>query len=211
MKTKFYTLALLALTIAAASAADEKDLPPGLRKKDKLPPGWEKKVGKDAESSKQAVTTATNTANGVVADPKSATPATPTAPVVSAPAPKSPLPVKARSPQEVKASFEKNVRNVNNLDNQAPARTAGFAAISKETGVPVATIQKQHREHEAMGSAGLLMANLIAAQTKKPAANYLRQREAGKSWPEIAAEHKVSLDSADASLNRVEAAMRAAK
>jgi hypothetical protein len=216
MKTTFYSLALLALTIAAASAADEKELPPGLRKKDKLPPGWEKKVGKDAETGKQTVTTATNTVNttkSVVSDPKSATPATPavTSPVVSAPAPKSPLPAKARSPQEVKASFEKNVRNVNTLDNQAPARAAGFAAISKETGVPVATIQKQHREHEAMGSAGLLMANLIAAQTKKPAGNFLRQREAGKSWVEIAAEHKVSLDSADASLNRVETAMRAAK
>jgi hypothetical protein len=100
---------------------------------------------------------------------------------------------------------------VNNLDNQAPARAAGFAAISKETGVPVATIQKQHREHEAMGTSGLLMANLIATQTKKPAGNFLRQREAGKSWIEIAAEHKVSLDSADASLNRVETAMRGAK
>src|SRR5215218_4314926 len=209
MKTPLYSLALLALTIAAASAADEKDLPPGLRKKDKLPPGWEKKVGKDAETGKQAVTTATNTANGVVVDPKAATPATP--PVVSAPATKSPLPVNTRSPQEVRASFEKNVHNVNTLDNKAPARAAGFAAIAKETGVPVATIQKQHREHEAMGSSGLLMANLIAAQTKKPAGNFLRQREAGKSWPEIAAEHKVSLESADASLDRVEAAMRAAK
>src|SRR5215208_753555 len=129
MKTPLYSLALLALTIAAASAADEKDLPPGLRKKDKLPPGWEKKVGKDAETGKQTVTTATNTANAVVVDPKAATPATPS--VVSTPAPKSPLPVKARSTQEVKASFEKNVRNVNNLDNQAPARAAGFAAISK--------------------------------------------------------------------------------
>ena len=209
MKTPFYTIALLALTVVATSAADEKDLPPGLRKKDKLPPGWEKKVGKDAETGKQTVTTATNTATGVVTDPKAATPATPG--VVSTPATKSPVPVKARSPQEVKASFEKNIRNVNTLDNQAPARTAGFAAISKETGVPVATIQKQHREHEAMGSAGLYMANLIAAQTKKPAGTYLRQREAGKSWIEIAADNKVNLDSADAGLNRVEAAMRAAK
>jgi hypothetical protein len=202
MKTQLYSLALLALTIAAASAADDKDLPPGLRKKDKLPPGWEKKQGKET------VVTVTNTVTNVVAAPNATAPTTTTA---ATPAPKSPLPVKARTPQEVKASFEKNIRSVNTLDNQAAARRAGFAAIAKETGVPLATIQKQHQEHEAMGSAGLYMANLIAAQTKKPAGTYLRQREAGKSWVEIAADSKVNLDSADAGLNRVEAAMRAAK
>src|SRR4051812_19013625 len=130
MKTPFCALALLALTVMATSAADEKDLPPGLRKKDKLPPGWEKKLGKEAETGKQTVTTATNTANGVVTDAKTAT--TPAvAPVVSAPPAKLPVQVKARSQQEVKASFEKNVHNVNTLDNKPPARAAGFAAIAK--------------------------------------------------------------------------------
>jgi hypothetical protein len=210
MKLKACCCILVALVIPALHAADEKDLPPGLRKKDKLPPGWEKKGGKRGNEAEPAAAATNVNKAPTSSDTRTAKPAD--APVVSAPAPTSPAPVKAvRSPQQVKASIDKHIQSMNTLDNKAPAKTAGFAAIAKETGVPAATIQAQHREHPGIGSGGLLMANLIAAQTKKPATTYMRQRLAGKSWEAIAAANQVTLENADGALERVEAAMHTAK
>jgi hypothetical protein len=62
-----------------------------------------------------------------------------------------------------------------------------------------------------MGTSGFLFANMISAQTRKPASTYFRQRVAGKPWHEIAADNQVDLEKADAALARLETAMRGAR
>jgi hypothetical protein len=200
---KLTLVALLTAAVAISTdAADkkEKDLPPGLQKKDKLPPGIAKKRGSGDE-----VRTVTNTVfvtNTVPATPN-AVPVVPTPNVAKVPG--------APAVAPMKVDLDKRAKAINTLDNKEAPRRAGLAAISRETGVSVAKLQAQRREHENIGTAGLTMANLIAAKTGKPAGNYIQQHATGKSWERIAADNDVKLDELDAKVARVEEAMRNAK
>lgn len=192
---------LLTAALAFSAHADdkgekdkkEKDLPPGLQKKDKLPPGIAKKRGYGDEDRTRTVTNTVFVTNTAPAAPN----------VGRIPGAPTPLPMKV--------DLDKRARAVNTLDNKEAPRRAGLAAISRETGVSVAKLQAQRREHENIGTAGLAMANVIAAKTGKPAGNYMRQHEEGKSWERIAADNNVKLEELDAKVARVEEAMRSAK
>jgi len=199
---KMKLLLSLLVTAAALYAADDKEkdkekekgIPPGLQKKDKLPPGIAKKQGKE-------------TTTVPAPQPVPPAPATPTAPKLPEPG-KAPT---APTVRQLKVDIDKRARAINTLDNRVVTRRAGMDAIAKETGVSVPTLQAQHRQHQDIGTAGLLMANAIAAQTKRPAGTYLRQAAEGKPWERIAADSGVDINELDAKLARVEEAMRSAK
>lgn len=206
------TILTLAATILVCglNAAEKDDLPPGLRKKDKLPPGQVKKQQREAAEQTPAVPPATATATNLgKADSPTAKTPPPKVAATNAVAVKEPL--TKRQVQELRASLDKHAGAINSLDNKPAALKAGFAAIEKETGVSPAALQKQHREHPAVGTTGLLMANEMASQTKKPVGTFLNQHQSGKKWADIAADHKVDLEVLDATLNRVEQAMRATR
>lgn len=184
--TRFsFALITVALALPALYAAD-KDLPPGLQKKDQLPPGLQKK------------------------QPPEVAPVTPVPPtgVPGAPA-KAQVP--ERSAKALKADIDQRITAVNTLDNKPAVRRAGVAAIIKETGTTQKVVDNLRKEFPEMGTGGLLFATELAAQTKKPAANFVRQHTEGKSWERIATDHSVKLEPIDAKLARVEEAMRKAK
>lgn len=205
--TRFsFVLVAFALTVPSIFAG-EKGLPPGLQKKDKLPPGWEKKQGRESENAAPATPAApATTTNAAKATP--ATPATP-APTATNAAAKAPAP--ERSARAMRADIDQRVQVLNTLDNKTAARRAGVAAIVKETGTTTRVIENLRKEFPDLGTGGLLIATEIAAQTKKPAANFVRQRVDGKPWARIAAEHNVKLETIEAKLARVEDAMRNVK
>ena len=196
MKKKWLLSLLVAASALHAADDKEKGLPPGLQKKDKLPPGIAKKQ-----------TGGTTAATNVIV------PDAPAAPVAKTPgAPASPAPAPAPAPARgTKVDLGKRAQAVNNLDDREGVRRAGIAAIATETGADLSTVQRQHREHEKLGTAGLFFANAIAAKTGKPPGTYIRQHADGKSWEKIAEDNKVSFEELDAKLARVEAAMRSAK
>jgi hypothetical protein len=222
MKNLILTTLLTTALAVSAFAADneEKKLPPGLQKKGGLPPGQAKKRGAGGEDQVRTVTNTvyiTNTVPGAPATPT--TPAVTTVPAVTkapgtpntAPAPKTPT-VPVATPVKVeKADLEKRVKTVNNLADKEAPRRAGLDAISKETGVPLAKLQAQRREHDGIGLAGLTMANVIAGKTGKPAGTYIRAHLSGKPWDKIAADNGVKLEELDAKVARVEEAMRNVK
>jgi hypothetical protein len=194
---KLMLITLITIATAGSVQAAEKGLPPGLQKKDKLPPGIAKKRGGADEERTRVVTNTVVVTNVVVA---------------SAPAPVEAVKgASAPTLRQLKVDIDKRTKAVNTLDNKEATRRAGLEAIAKETGVGVPALQMQHREHQNIGTAGLLMANAIAAQTKRPPGNYLRQHEQGKSWERIAADQGVNLEELDAKLARVEQAMRNVK
>ena len=204
MKMKlFLSLMIAALALHADDEKGkdkDKDLPPGLRKKEgNLPPGIAKKRG-----TGEATTVTTNiiVTNVIVTNIQGRVPATPapTSPGVTAPVTRT-----------AKVDLDRRARAINTLDNRDAVRRVGLSAIAGETGVTVATLQKQRRDHNGIGTAGLLLANAIAAKSGKPAANYFRQHSEGKSWEKIAADNQVNLEDLDAKLTRVENAMRSAK
>jgi hypothetical protein len=201
---KLTLIALLTIATVCSAGAAEKDLPPGLQKKDKLPPGIAKKRG-TADDERTRVVTNTVVVTNVVVASAPTVPTAPTAPVPAAKVPGTP------TLRQLKVDIDKRARAINTLDNKEATRRAGLEAIANETGVSVPTLQVQHREHQNIGTAGLLMGNAIAAQTKRPTGNYLRQHEQGKSWERIAADQGVNIEELDAKLARVEQAMRSAK
>jgi len=110
-----------------------------------------------------------------------------------------------------KADIEKRVRQINTLDNKAPAARVGMAEISRQTAIPLKTIEEQHKTHPNVGLAGLFVANELATRTHKPAMQFIRQHEDGKTWNELAVANGESLDTLDSKLVQIETAMRGAK
>jgi hypothetical protein len=211
MKPRIALFLSLILAATALHGADkdkdkkdkDKDLPPGLRKKENLPPGIAKRrgVGEATTITTNVIVTNVTVTNITVTNLPGRAVTVPTAPNVRT----------APRAQTANVDLDRHVRAINTLDNRDAVRRAGMAAIAAETGVTLATLQKQRRDHENIGTAGLLIANSIAAQTKKPVGNYFRQHVEGKPWEKIAADNQVSLENLEAKLARVEDAMRKAK
>jgi hypothetical protein len=206
MKMKlFLSLMIAAVALQAADDKDknkgkEKDLPPGLQKREgNLPPGIAKKRGPGETTT---ITTNIIVTNVIVTNIQGRVPAKP--------APSSPG-VATPATRTAQVDLDRRTRAINTLDNRDAVRRAGLAAISRETGLTVAALQKQRGDHDGIGTAGLLLANAIAAKTKKPVGTYFRQHAAGKSWEKIATDNQVNLEDLEAKLARVESAMRNVK
>ncbi len=85
---------------------------------------------------------------------------------------------------------------------------AALHTISVQTGVPLATVQAQHRLYPNFGIAGLLVANVLAAETgNKHPLTFIEERAAGRSWSQIASEHNVPLNKLNVRLDNMEKAL----
>ncbi len=72
-------------------------------------------------------------------------------------------------------------------------KAIAFQQISKETGIPVATLEQQEKNHPGIGMSALLLANLISKQGNVKFRDVVDEREKGRPWAEIAAWHRVSV------------------
>ena len=78
------------------------------------------------------------------------------------------------------------------------------AAVSDITGVPQDQVQTLANSHPKAGAGGVLIASVLADETKKPPESFLQTHDSGKSWETIASDNKVSLDKLDLRLNHVQ-------
>ena len=108
----------------------------------------------------------------------------------------------------VAGDIDRRIQSINRLDNNQAALMAGMAAISKETAVPLTTIQAEHKDHPQMGLAGLFVAHQLSVKTHKPVDQLIKQRQAGRSWTEVARANNQDLAELDQKLTRIEEAMR---
>lgn len=108
--------------------------------------------------------------------------------------------------QKALDEFENRAKRLNALG--ADKFDLAIQRISTETGVPVDTIRRQHERHPDTGIAGLMVANVLANETKKIPETFLSQRAAGKNWVTIAKENKVSVDTLNQRLARLERAIK---
>src|SRR5436190_826677 len=69
--------------------------------------------------------------------------------------------------QGVRGDIDQRIQAINRLDNRESAKMAGYAAVSKETAVPLPQVQAEHQQHPKLGLAGLFMAHEIATHTHK--------------------------------------------
>src|SRR5689334_17288357 len=82
--------------------------------------------------------------------------------------------------------LENRVTQINAMGAKPNMTDIALQRISTETGVPVETVRKQHGRHPSIGVAGLMIANVLANETKKAPETFLAQREGGKKWKQIA-------------------------
>ena len=104
--------------------------------------------------------------------------------------------------------LDARIQTINRLNTNASAKQAGMAAVSRETAVPLPTIEAEAKDHPTMGLAGLFVAHELSVKTKKPVDQLIKQRQSGKMWSEIARDNGQDLRALDQKLARVETAMR---
>src|SRR5687768_16475706 len=103
--------------------------------------------------------------------------------------------------------FENRVRQLNSLADKGMMDVA-LKTISSETGMPLEKVRKQHKRHPDIGIGGLMVANVLANDTKKGPEYYLDQRAEGKKWLTMAREHKVPVDRLNMRLDRFARAVK---
>lgn len=99
--------------------------------------------------------------------------------------------------------LENRVKQLNAVGAKADMKDIALQRISTETGVPVETVRKQNERHPGTGVAGLMIANVLANETKKKPETFLSQHEGGKKWLQIAKENKVTVDKLNERLDRL--------
>jgi hypothetical protein len=79
--------------------------------------------------------------------------------------------------------------------------------ISTETGVPLEQVQAMDKKHGNVGAGGLLLACVLANETKKAPEDFLKQKVSGKSWAAIARDNSVAFEKLTLRLERLEKAI----
>lgn len=76
--------------------------------------------------------------------------------------------------------------------------------VSVETGVPEEQLQRMHDNHPNAGPAGLMIASVLADNTKEPPGRFLSAHDNGRGWASIARENGVPLDKINTKLDNLE-------
>jgi hypothetical protein len=106
-----------------------------------------------------------------------------------------------------KEQLDDKIQHVNDLAKKPGARDVAVQRVSVETGVPVDRVQAMHQKHSDIGIGGVLVANVLADETKKDPELFMKQRGQGKKWAAIAKENNVSFSSLNDRLDRLERAI----
>jgi hypothetical protein len=106
--------------------------------------------------------------------------------------------------------FEKNVRQINRMTEKPSVLKKALHHISVETGVPLEKVQQELRRNPDIGAAGLLIGNVLAAETSKEPDRFFKQNANGKQWTAIARENDVPLDKLNTRLENLEQALEPA-
>jgi len=109
----------------------------------------------------------------------------------------------AADKDDQQAHFKKRVDQINDAAKDPKVMDLAVKQISVQTGVPVEKVRTHHERHPNMGAAGLLLANVMAAETKKAPATFLKERQSGDEWLAIARENKVAIDKLNVRLDNV--------
>jgi hypothetical protein len=103
-----------------------------------------------------------------------------------------------------RSGLEQSAMAVNDLGKSPSAMRSGLAAVSKETAVPLPTIEEQQRAHPNVGLGDLFVAQELAVQTQKSVGEMLRLHSGGQTWNEIVAMNNKDIGTIQAKLDRIE-------
>lgn len=115
--------------------------------------------------------------------------------------------LRAADDAEDRDEFERRARQINKSVDKPSEVKRAIHHISIQTGVSEERVQAQHRRNPDLGPAGLLIANVMSAETKKEPEQFIRQRMDGKGWKAIARQNDVSLEKLNTRLENLEKAV----
>ena len=104
--------------------------------------------------------------------------------------------------------YEKRIKHLNDLSEKPGKAKVALQRIATETGMPLERVQNQHKKFPDIGIGGLMVANVLANDTRKSPGQFLEQRKSGKKWLAIAKEHKVPVERINQRLDRLEKAIK---
>jgi hypothetical protein len=119
----------------------------------------------------------------------------------------SPVSLRAADKSDDRDEFERRARQINRTIDEPSEMKQAIHHISVETGVSRDRVQAQYRRNPDLGAAGLLVANVMSAETKKEPEQFIRQHLDGKSWKSIATQNDVPLDKLNVRLKNLEKAV----
>lgn len=100
--------------------------------------------------------------------------------------------------------LDSRAQTVNDLASRRGGTRDALHDVSVETGVPLERVQRMHDEHPNAGAAGIMIACVMADNTKGSPNRYLDQHKNGRSWASIARENNVPLEKINAKLDNLE-------
>lgn len=100
--------------------------------------------------------------------------------------------------------LESRAHDVNSLADRHGGMRDAIHNVSVETGVPVEQLQRMHDSHPDIGPAGLLIASVMADNTKERPEHFLNQHVNGRGWGSIARENNVPLEKVNEKLANLE-------
>src|SRR5690348_160360 len=108
------------------------------------------------------------------------------------------------SGQTSREELDSRAHTVNDLADRHGGMRAAIHDVSVETGVPMDRVQRMHDNHPNAGAAGILIACVLADNTKQPAERFLDRHHDGRSWASIARENRVPLDKINHKLDNLQ-------
>lgn len=106
--------------------------------------------------------------------------------------------------QREKDELDNRAQTVNSLAEKHGGMKDALHSVSVETGVPIERVQKMHEEHPNAGAAGIMIACVIADNTKGSPDRFLSEHQNGKGWASIARENSVPLEKINGKLDNLE-------
>src|SRR6185369_17251840 len=104
-------------------------------------------------------------------------------------------------------AFEQKANALNQTVRKNGTMDTALREVSVETRLPQDEVQALRRNHPNAGASGILLAAVMADQTRKPAEAFLQSHVNGKSWESIAAENHVSVQTLEQKLNQMQRAL----
>ena len=102
-----------------------------------------------------------------------------------------------------KEILDERASDINAKAKKPGLREVALRSVSVETGVPRDEVEAMYKRHDSI--AGVLIASVLADETKKPPEYFWEKRTAGKkSWTTLARDYRVPLEKINDRLGHLE-------
>jgi hypothetical protein len=110
-----------------------------------------------------------------------------------------------------RSNLQTQMEAVNSATSTPEKMDVALQRVATETGVPIERVRAMHKNHPKVNAAGILVACVLADETKKTPGSFMDEHDAGKTWPAIAEENNVSVDKLSARVERLQQALNGEK